>query len=337
MANIMLTYRCNLRCPYCFANEFVGKENIDISIKNFWEAVSFITRSGEARIGLIGGEPTLHPGFHVIMDMLIANPKVKGIRIFTNGLLIDRYIEQLIHPKVDVCINCNSPLMIGDKAYACLQQNLDLLILQHDMKNRIQLGINLYSDDMDYTYIMDLLLRYDLHQLRTSITVPHFSACVNSDAMENYRKRKNFLLQFYKSMDSINVMPYSDCNCPPYCIWTEEEKAWLESFVAKHPNTYNNLTCPYSNCFPAIDILPNLYAVRCFGMSDFLKVPISDFDSVFDITNYFQNEIDSIAYKLPTCEDCKECHEFKARHCIGSCIGYKTSRIRSCNETFLNL
>ena len=29
MPNIMLTYRCNLNCPYCFANEFVNKKNTD--------------------------------------------------------------------------------------------------------------------------------------------------------------------------------------------------------------------------------------------------------------------------------------------------------------------
>ncbi len=33
MPNIMLTYRCNLKCPYCFANEFVNKKNTDISLK----------------------------------------------------------------------------------------------------------------------------------------------------------------------------------------------------------------------------------------------------------------------------------------------------------------
>ena len=63
MANILLTYSCNLRCPYCFANEFVGKENTDITIENLLKVVSFITRTGPANIGLIGGEPTLHPGY----------------------------------------------------------------------------------------------------------------------------------------------------------------------------------------------------------------------------------------------------------------------------------
>lgn len=337
MANILLTYRCNLRCPYCFANEFVGRENTDITINNLLKAVSFITRTGPATIGLIGGEPTVHPGFQVIMELLTTNPMVKGIRVSTNGLLIDKYIQQLTHPKVNVCINCNSPHMLGEKAYACLQNNLDLLVLQHNMKDRIQLGINLHSNDMDYTYILDLLRRYDLHWLRTSITVPDFSASSKVDAMEYYMERKSFLLKFYRDLDSIDVMPYSDCNRPPYCIWTDEEKQWLEEFVARHPGTHTNLINPTTNCIPAVDILPTLQAIRCFGMSDFLKVPIADYENLADITRFFTTEIDADAYRLPTCENCKTCHEYKTRHCIGSCIGYKASRIRSCNKVIADL
>ena len=44
MPNIMLTYRCNLKCPYCFANEFVNKKNTDISLENFEKALDFIDR-----------------------------------------------------------------------------------------------------------------------------------------------------------------------------------------------------------------------------------------------------------------------------------------------------
>lgn len=42
MANIMMTDVCNLRCPYCFANEFVNKDTNEISEENFNRAVDFI-------------------------------------------------------------------------------------------------------------------------------------------------------------------------------------------------------------------------------------------------------------------------------------------------------
>ena len=92
MTNILLTYRCNLHCSYCFANEFVNKENKDITISNFLKAVSFVTKSENADVGLIGGEPTLHPGFLEIMELLIANQRVSQISLFTNGMMLDRFM-----------------------------------------------------------------------------------------------------------------------------------------------------------------------------------------------------------------------------------------------------
>ena len=337
MTNILLTYRCNLHCSYCFANEFVNKENKDITISNFLKAVSFITKNETADIGLIGGEPTLHPGFREIMELLIANQRVSQISLFTNGLLLDRFILQITHPKVRILVNCNSPEVIGEKAFSGIKQNLDTLIMQYGMKDRVRLSINLYSDDMDYAYIMELLQRYQLHRLRFSLTVPDFSSRIEDDQLEYFQKRKPFLLEFYRKMDSIKVLPYSDCNHTPYCIWTDKEKEWLEDYVSRYPEINSNLISHCSRCFPAVDILPSLHAIRCFGMSDYLKVPITDFRDIPDLTAFFQNEIDSNAYKLSANEKCKNCYERKVRNCVPGCMGYKAARIRACNEAIKKL
>ena len=336
LPNIMLTYRCNLHCSYCFANEFVNKQNTDISIGNFLKAVRFITQT-EQFIGIIGGEPTVHPGFQTMMELLIENPGVKGVRLFTNGILADRYIDVIMHPKVEVCVNCNSPKDIGEKTFDRLRQNLDLMMKRQSRANQVQLGTNLYSDDLDYTYITDLLQRYDQHILRTSLTVPDFSACGDGDVLEAFRKRKPFVLKFYRDLDKIGVLPFSDCNHPPYCIWTEEEKQWLEAFTAKYTDGPCKLVGTCSSCEPVIDILPDLQAVRCFGMSGFMKESIFDFESVRDLRRYFINEIDSAAYKLPACEECRDCREWKTRRCTGGCIGYKSGRIRRSNEATARL
>ena len=337
MPNIMLTYRCNLHCPYCFANEFVNKDKTDISIKSFLEAVSFITREGESDVGLIGGEPTLHPGFQVIMELLIANPKVSRIVLYTNGLLMDQYIPQITHPKVRILVNCNSPLITGEKAYAHLQRNLDLMLMQYNMYGRLKLGINLYSDMMDYSYMLELLQRYHLPRVRISLAVPDFSGINSIDVIQYFTSHKQFLMRFFRDMDSIHVLPHYDCNHPPYCIWTDEEKEWLEAYVARYPESNGNIASRDAVCVPAIDILPNLQAVRCFGMSDFMKVPISDFRNASDLKRYFLNEIDSNACKISACNECRECYDRKTGHCYAGCIGFKASGIRSCNETFERL
>ena len=333
MPNIVLTYRCNLNCCYCFANEFVNKANTDITVRNFKKALDFFTRAGDVSIGLIGGEPTLHPNFDLFMEMLIANEKVWHITVYTNGILMDRYIPQITHPKVGVLVNCNSPKVIGEKSFAKLRQNLDIMLEQYHMKDRMSLGINLYSDDMDYSYMTELLRDHKMPQVRISLTVPDFSTCGSVNVLEFFMKRKPFVLEFLRKMDSIHVMPYYDCNIPPYCIWTDEEKKWLEDYVSRYPKCDTNLTGHQSKCSPTVDILPDLQAIRCFGMSDFEKVNIKDFRNHLDIMNYYRNEIDFLGYKLAGCEECKDCYDRKVFNCVAGCLGFKADRIRACGET----
>ena len=128
MPNIMLTYRCNLSCPYCFANEFVNKQSTDITFENFQSAVRFITKDGPAFLGLIGGEPTLHKDFKRILTAIIEDRKIKECTIYTNGLELDSYFDEVASPKFRLLVNCNSPETIGETRFARIVNNLDILI-----------------------------------------------------------------------------------------------------------------------------------------------------------------------------------------------------------------
>lgn len=331
MPNIMLTYGCNLKCSYCFANEFVNKRSNYITEENFVKAIEFLTREGVARIGLIGGEPTLHPKFKDFLEYLINNRKVDEATIYTNGILLDKFINQIIAPKFRLLVNCNSPKEIGELQFEKLRNNLRLLVNDHYMRDRMNLGINLYKDDLDYSYIIDLLRECDLHRVRISLTVPDFSICGNVNAIEYFKNRKTFLLKFLADMQKNNILPYYDCNKPPYCIWTDEEKEWLENMVAKY-HVESNLIGDHSFCFPVIDILPNLQAVRCFGMSEYEKVCIDDFTGVSEIASYFLNHIDSASYQIPVGDECKECRKRQTRKCTAGCIGFKSESITKINE-----
>lgn len=336
MPNIMLTYGCNLKCPYCFANEFVNKKSNYITEENFVKAIEFLTREDDTRIGLIGGEPTLHPKFKEFLEYLINNRKVVEATIYTNGILLDRCINQIIAPKFRLLINCNSPEEIGENQFEKLRNNLQLLVNDHYMRDRMNLGINLYKDDLDYSYIIELLKECGLHRVRISLTVPDFSTCGKMNAIEYFKSRKPFLLKFLADMQKNNILPYYDCNKPPYCIWTVEEKEWLENMVAQY-HVESNLIGDHSFCFPVIDILPNLQAVRCFGMSEYEKVNIDDFAGVSEIASYFLNHIDSASYQIPAVEECKECRKRQTRKCTAGCIGFKSESITKLNEFVMEL
>lgn len=336
MPNVMLTYGCNLKCPYCFANEFVNKKSDFITEENFIKAIDFLTREDIARIGLIGGEPTLHPKFKDFLEYLINNRRVAEATIYTNGLLLERYTNQIISPKFRLLVNCNSPKDIGEAQFEKVRNNVLTLINQHYMRDRINLGINLYSDNLDYSYIIDLLKECGLHRVRISLTVPDFSTCDDVNAIDYFKRRKPFLLEFLYRMQENTILPYYDCNKPPYCIWTDEEKEWLENMVNRY-HVESNLIGDHSFCYPVIDILPDLRAVRCFGMSEFEKVNIEDFDGVSEIASYFLNHIDSAGYKIPAANECKECRKRQLRKCTAGCIGFKSSKITKVNNFVMNV
>lgn len=337
MPNVMVTYRCNLHCPYCFANEFVNLSSTDMTLEAFDKALAFLTKSGPTCLGLIGGEPTLHPQFNVMLERIINNPYITEATIYTNGILLDKYMKLLVHPKFRMLVNWNTPSQIGEQTFKRIQDNVDALMFEYHMKDRINLGLNLYDKDMDYSYMIDLLKRYNLHRLRISLTVPNFEEGLRVDVMEYFRNNKSFLLRFFMDMDAIQVLPYYDCNKPPYCIWTDEEREWLESYVKKYPVSESTLIGHKSFCYPVVDILPTLQAVRCFGMSDFDKVKIDDFENVADIASYFLNSVDSCAYKISAHESCKACYQRLTRHCTAGCIGFKAKEISDVNVFVSNL
>ena len=93
---IELTDRCNLSCPICYADSGV-EEVSNISdrprkhrtlehIEMMLDAV--VANEGEPQIvQLSGGEPTIHPEFFEVMDLVKSKP-IKHLMINTNGIRI---------------------------------------------------------------------------------------------------------------------------------------------------------------------------------------------------------------------------------------------------------
>lgn len=332
MPNVMLTYRCNLSCKYCFACEFVNTKHLDITPAKFKEALDFLATSGNSSIGLIGGEPTLHDNFKELLEIVIHDDRIKTCVLYTNGILLDHFTPQLTHSKFRILVNCNSPSIIGRTSYQKIVQNLDTLVNDYYMKDRITLGINLYSNDMDYQYILDLLQRYGYDHLRISVTVPNIEADKQQNPMAYFKSRKEFLMEFYKELDKIKVLPHHDCNVPPPCIWDETEKQQIEDAIPKELHSRSNLIGAHTFCSPVIDVLPDLRAVRCFGMSDFLKVPISDFKNLNDLRNFFRNTIDANSFHTCASGECQDCYERKVGKCSQGCLAFQQFKLRDINN-----
>lgn len=324
MANIFLTRKCNLKCPYCFADEFVNKANEEYTLENVRKAIEFIKTDKDEKIGLIGGEPTLYPYFNEVLSILNNDDDISNYVIYTNGLEIDKYIDELTNKKVQILINCNSPKDIGDR-FLKLKDNI-ILLLERNFTD-FSLGINLYSSSFDYSYIFELLELSQKNNLRFSTSLPNSSKEEVPNALQSFLEFKPFLFEFFSDCYERDIVPYNDCNAIPSCILSDEEKLFLVKMKILADKYKLPSTIITSHmCSPVIDILPDLNAVRCFGFSKELKVPISKFKSLQMLRKFFYNKIDAYAklsFESSECDDCKS----RLYDRCGLCYTYKIKKI----------
>ena len=92
-----------------------GRGSGDITLENFDAVLEFLTR-GPVNIGLIGGEPTLHPHFDEIVRRAVACENVAMLTVYTNGLLIEKHADALSLPKKSRFCELNAPSELRAKA-----------------------------------------------------------------------------------------------------------------------------------------------------------------------------------------------------------------------------
>ena len=324
MSNITITDVCNLSCPYCF-NSFVTNTNPNhITTNQFEKIVDFILTGNTNRIGFIGGEPTLHPELGKLFEIAREKAKEAGkadmkLLLFTNGILLDRFYDEISKFDVDVLINVNSPNDIGEKMYEKLQGNLASLgrLIEH-----ITLGINFYNPDMDTRFILDLLKQYRMKELRLGLPAPTTKEEKEAGMVENMLKIKPAMLNFIHDLNEIGVHPHFDCQAFPKCVLLEDEIEFLKEV--------NIDLVRDSCCTPVIDFTQDGSAIRCFGLSaDMPKVNIKDFASYSDLDRYFFTSIDVLANCIPATDRCSNCYLRKVGRCSAGCLSYKADAIKS--------
>lgn len=325
MPNIMITKRCNLSCPYCFANSFVNKaDHGDMSMEVLEKILEFILRDGSADdVGLIGGEPSCHKRFGDILGLLAQEERLKQVTLFTNGVMLGEYMEQLANDKFKVLINCNEPSHMGEN-WGKLKDTLKQ-IRDRGWKKRVTLGINFYSLDLDYTYMLRLAELFQPENLRVSVSVPNNSEYAY-EPLEHFKAMKPKIFSFFKELQHLGVIPFFDCNIFPPCLISVEEMRQFSRWGERNP--FLRLKNHPTGCRPVIDIMDDLTAVRCFGLSEYTRVPIHEFATLTDLRNYYLRWIDAYGVNTYYDKKCMGCYQYKAMRCSGGCLVYKIDRIQ---------
>lgn len=324
MPNIAILNYCNLKCPYCFADDMIQQKKKIMSLDSFREILDYLAQShSHERIGIIGGEPTLHPEFIKIINEVNQYCLREDVdaTIFSNGIELEKYLPML-GSRTSILLNCNAPENQTEEQYAkmvkCLDTAYQLNLLKYEAK--IVLGCNIYLERTDYSYLWNLVDRYSLDVVRCSVCAPggcYTKEWRHQDKKEEYYQRlKPVFMSFVRDAVRHRVKLILDCNQIPSCMLTEDEQLLINSITAE-PR--------YPFCEPVVDINPDLKATTCFGTYDIdigKDVFIKDFANMDELRRYLLLEKQLPRIKNNGTGACAECELYKLYRCQGGCLSF---------------
>lgn len=311
MPNISITNYCNLKCSYCFANEMINEEKYNITKDEFCSILDFI-HEDNGRIGIIGGEPTLHPEFEWILSMLktIGDVFNKQSLIFSNGILIGKYAKY-ITDSIYCLINVNHPNIIGVDNFNRIKQSIKDIDNNGSISN-LSIGINIYPDLPDYNYIFEIAKLAKSNTIRVGCCSPS-GKYSNIEQDTYYKSIKEIYVNFVRDATDLGFEIILDCNRIPRCYFNEDD------IIEDTKYLFDSKFL----CNPIIDILPNMTATPCFGCYD--CVDLNKFNSLFDVYRSFYH----MQYKDRNILDkCNSCSYYEDNICQGGCLAFSKQRNR---------
>lgn len=95
--NLEVSSLCNFGCPYCYERKkakftrFFSKQELHIINYALAQSATAI------RLIILGGEPYLYPHLDYALELFSVNPKIKEIRIFSNGSYPGKIYKDFYH------------------------------------------------------------------------------------------------------------------------------------------------------------------------------------------------------------------------------------------------
>ena len=340
MANIMVNEACNLRCPYCFAEEFVNQNPIEMSLEDFRTALNFVLSDrGERQVGIIGGEPLLYTHIEEALRIALEDPRSDPVMMYTNAVDLDKLDPEVLESsKFRMLVNCNSPEDMGTRAFEKMRHNLLSFKEEHFGEGRFRLSVNIYKPDFDYSYIIPLVQEMGFDVIRLSVSVPQGGNLPEGKSpLDYFREMKPVAMRFVGDMLRLGVITGFDCNFLPGCVLTKEEydgvlnakQVFYSALEQNYSRTFwqRAILCELNNCTPVIDVLPDLQAIRCFGLSEYSKRDIRDFRNIGELRKHYIDTVDRPACRISASPECEGCYNGESGECSGGCLLFKADSL----------
>jgi len=284
----------------------MAQKSNNISMRNFKKAINYLKRNGEKNVGILGGEPTLHPNFLELIDYVIK----KGLRVqlFTNGIMdkeLSKGLARYDSKELTILLNLNDKITYSIKQLNRIESSFE------NLNNKIGLGYTIYKNDFSLLFHRDMILRYGLlKQLRVGLASPIAGPeRVDFFNTSDFARLGQLIIDNVEMLEEYNILINFDCGFH-MCLFTTEQ---LGILVEKSLGFK-------SVCEPVIDIDLNLNAHHCFPLTGLFEKPIRDYPDLNELKQYYRKKFEGLKI-FGNDGKCLTCKYLERNQCRGWCIG----------------
>ncbi len=286
--SIQVIKKCNLDCPYCFANKDSSSVLSDEDMMRF---ISFCKNNKIDSVKITGGEPFLFSNISAILEKL---KDISQILIFSN-LTVPECISKLKASSCTILVNVNDRSFVGERKWKYIENNIETAIKRGF---RIVLGKTFWKLPYEMNDIMYLLDKYNIKKLRVSQSSPKEN---KENSWSSFKESKQLYQYLYKIYQE-NLMPRGiemqfDCPIPP-CVIDED----IFRFFYK-------LGAIKAVCRPRVFLSTDLAVYHCYVTQDYIGgMPLTEFSSYENAYNYIADEMKMYRKNSKHPYLCSECY-----------------------------
>jgi MoaA/NifB/PqqE/SkfB family radical SAM enzyme len=307
--NILFTNFCNKNCSYCFAKgklDYSNPKSSYISLKNLKTVINFLKKSKQKGVGIIGGEPTLHPQFTEAVKRLLGGGFF--FNVFSNGIISKskvRFLAGIDNSKFSMLLNINTLESYSKKEWSLINNTMKAL------HSNISLGFTIYKTDFNPEFMLRLIKKYNLKKhIRLGIAAPIWGHNNQYLPLNAHKTVTPKIVGFAKKCDVLDVSLGFDCGFT-LCSFSKQDCGELFYYNARVS----------AACGPVIDVSPDLRVWRCFATSMIWNRKLTDFKDLDEVYEFYNKKYRAFR-RVGGADKCFKCKYLKRWQCAGGCLGH---------------
>lgn len=223
----LITLRCNLNCPHCFAPQ--GK--VELTPQAESNIIALLRRLSPSLVSLTGGEPCLQPRLPEIATLC---SKIAPVRLTTNGLLLTRsLLYDLSSSITEISISLDSVDQSILEFFRPETRVVDILTAMHLVKEHdIPLRINTVVNKFNAAHLLEIgnaiLSEFDSYDVAWKLINLTENSFVRSQSLQDQQVSDNIFWSTIKKLEvafpSLKIFAFDQNDMNSYCMLLPSEE-----------------------------------------------------------------------------------------------------------------